>query len=88
MHLSRMSSCNLPFTDCDTCICCIHTPPLCPIGLADKSIMSLILSAGSTLSDLKPLTDRYLHNRIKCAVTVCQLSTGIQFVMICLQQCW
>lgn len=36
---------------------------------------------------LNGLTARYLYNRIKSALTVCQLSWGIQFAMICQQQC-
>lgn len=35
----------------------------------------------------KWLAARYHHNRIKSALTVCQLNWEIQFVMICKQQC-
>lgn len=36
---------------------------------------------------LNRLTVTYRYNRIKSALTVCQLSCGIQFAMICHQQC-
>lgn len=66
---------------------CLSLSSLSPslLGQVIRVMIRDSLCSVAQYQSLNWLTARYLHNRIKSALTVCQLSWGIQFVMICQQ---
>ncbi len=86
---------NLTFTECCTCsssTTSTHLPSslslfsvslsLSLLGQVIRVMMRNSLWSVAQYQSVKRLAARYLYNRIKSALTVCQLSWGIQFVMI------